>query len=146
MDQIKWCCRQKKGIRIIEPNENVSESYIQKGEESLSVMLVSPSDDWKIITAYYTCYNGLYALIRKAGFESEIHDCTLALMHFFDFTKEEIMFLTNLKVKRINVQYYSKKESMITENMVKSFILRCKEILHKSDFTKIRETIREAIA
>lgn len=141
MNKIKWCRNQKSGIRITTPNENMCESYIQKSEDSLKVMNVSPSEDWKIITAYYACYDCLYALLQKTGIKCEIHDCTLALMKFFEFSKEEIELLSNLKRKRINVQYYNKKENLITENKVKSFILKCKELIHKSDFKEIRKKI-----
>ncbi len=102
-------------------------------------MSVSPSNDWKIISAYYACYYSLYALLQQVGIKSEIHDCTLALMILFSFTDKEIEFLRKLKDKRINVQYFNKKEHLATEQNIKAFVMRCKEFAQKEDFEKIRE-------
>lgn len=143
MNKIKWCKKQVKGIKIVEINENLSKNYLLKSEDALGVMINSPSEDWKIITAYYACYNSLYALFQAVGIKCEIHNCSLELMKFFPFSKEEIDFLEDLKEKRINVQYYNKKENLVTEKEIKKFILRCKEILLKEDLTKIRGEIKK---
>jgi len=38
MEQIEWCLKQKSGIRIIEPNNNIANDYFKKAEDSLDVM------------------------------------------------------------------------------------------------------------
>jgi len=30
MDQIKWCLNQKKGIELVEPNDNLRDAYLIK--------------------------------------------------------------------------------------------------------------------
>ena len=139
MNQIKWCLKQKKGIKIISPNENISQSYFDKANDSLSVMLVSPSNEWKIITAYYSCYNAFYALLQKVGIKSEIHDCTINLMHFL-FVEEDLIkeqFYTELvsaKDLRIETQYYFAEEIDLTKlkedsETARSFVLNIVEVI-----------------
>ena len=38
MDKLEWCCKQKKGIILVDPNENLSKEYIQSSDENLSAM------------------------------------------------------------------------------------------------------------
>ena len=38
MDQIKWCMQKKKGIELVEPNNNLSEAYLIKADEALEVL------------------------------------------------------------------------------------------------------------
>ena len=104
MDQIKWCCEQKKGIRIINPNNNIAEDYAKKSDISLDEMNNVKSGEWKIVAAYYACYDILYSLLQKAGIKCEIHECTIALMEFFGFNKDDIDFMKDLKQRWINAQ------------------------------------------
>ena len=57
---------------------------------------------WKLIIAYYACYNALYALLMKCGIRCEIHDCTLELMELFGFDTSEVDYLK----KRYRKVYY----------------------------------------
>lgn len=38
MEKIKWCKKKRRGIKIIEPNENLASEYIRNAEESLRVL------------------------------------------------------------------------------------------------------------
>jgi len=138
---LKWCLRQKKGIRIIEPNALIASDYLKKSDGSLQMMSTVNAEEWRIVGAYYACYESLYALLMKAGIKSEIHDCSIALMSFFGFDGKDIDFMKKLKQKRIDAQYYLKKVTLSEENTVKDFVLKCKEIIHSSDFNLIRENI-----
>ena len=35
MDKIKWCLKQKNGLELVEPNEELAKAYIKKAEDSL---------------------------------------------------------------------------------------------------------------
>jgi len=144
MDRLKWCCGQKKGISIIEPNKNLSEEYIKKADESLEAMLINKGG-WKIITAYYACYNALYSILMLAGIKSEIHECSIELMNLIDeFSEEDIHFLKRLKEDRIAVQYYLKERKLENENQAKNFVLKCKKIIKYINPDKARNKIKEA--
>ncbi len=138
-DQIKWCLKQAKGIKLIEPNESISEEYLK---ESLSDfdMIEKVNPKWKIVTAYYSCYNSIYALLIKIGIKCEIHDCTIALMGLFGFDKIDIEFLDSLKKERVDVQYYLRPSSLaIDKNKVLNFLNRCKDLIRGMNDDKINE-------
>ncbi|MBU0456852.1 MAG: hypothetical protein ABH824_06460 [Nanoarchaeota archaeon] len=137
-DKISWCLKQKKGIELVEPNENLCQAYFLDADDSLSTM-EDVKKKWKIITGYYACYNALYALLMKTGIKCEIHDCTLELMHFFDFEDEEKTFLKNLKKLRIGVQYYLEPATEINSSKIKSFVTHCKVLNKSLEEDKIKE-------
>jgi uncharacterized protein (UPF0332 family) len=142
MEKIDWCKKQKRGIRKIEPSSNVAKDYFSKADNSLAVMESSPNDEWKVISAYYACYNSIYALLQKAGIKCEIHDCTLALMVKFDFSDTEISFMKELIIARHNAQYYTDKPFLTpNKDKVKDFVLVCKNKAEILDFNKIIEDI-----
>lgn len=81
-EKIVWCLKQKRGIRIIEPNPNLAKAYLQKAISALNTMTAAAKineTDWILTTAYYARYFALYALLTKIGIKSEIHDCSINL-------------------------------------------------------------------
>ncbi len=141
--KIKWCLKQKKGIALIELKPHLSEAYVKEADETLENVF-STTGKWKVITAYYACYNSVYALLMKTGISCEIHDCTIALMKLFGFENSEITFLEKLKEDRIDAQYYLKNIILEDEFPIKKFILKCKMILNELSSEKI-ERIRKQI-
>ena len=56
MATIDWCKRQEKGIKLVEPNENLSKEYFANAEESLRVLRAlkdTGSNMWLATTKYY---------------------------------------------------------------------------------------------
>jgi uncharacterized protein (UPF0332 family) len=143
MNKIRWCCKQKKGMSLIEINENLAKSYIKESEESLEVCS-QIKGKWRTITSYYACYSALYSILMKCGIKSEIHECTIELMKLLGFSDKEKEFLEELKEKRINCQYYLKEENINNLEEIKGFVLRCKEISNQLNSAKIEE-IRKMI-
>jgi uncharacterized protein (UPF0332 family) len=145
-NKLAWCKSKAKGIRMITPNENVARSYLDDASKDMLTMigLSNKSEKWVVVTAYYACYSALYSLCMKAGIKSEIHSCTIELMSMFGFTKEDKIFLTNLKLNREGVQYYRKKPLPVNVNVVKIFIDKCKDTFDELEFDKINN-IREEV-
>lgn len=141
--KIRWCLKQSKGIRLIELKPHLSESYMKEADETLENVF-STKGKWKLITAYYSCYNAFYAILMKCGIKCEIHDCSLELMELFDFDESEIDYLRKLKSNRIQTQYYLKNIFLDDEVKVKKFMLKCKTILNNLNSEKI-ENIRRKI-
>lgn len=138
MVSIGWCKRQARGISLIERKNHLSEAYIREAHDSLKVCL-NVEGKWKVISGYYACYNALYAILMKCGIKCEIHDCSIGIMSFFDFEKEDIDFMNDLKRKRINVQYYLKDVELGEVLNVKKFISKCELVLADLDDNKINE-------
>ncbi len=56
MDKLKWCLKQKNGIVLIDPNDNLAKAYFSKSADSLETMQLAKAKDWKISAAYYSMY------------------------------------------------------------------------------------------
>lgn len=141
MVSIAWCLKQKDGIELIGPSDNLYDSYLKEATETLE-QLLNTKGKWQVIMAYYACYNALYALLQKAGIKCEIHDCTIKLIEIIPgFSKEDMLFLQNLKQQRIQAQYYLKKEALQDAHLIKQFILKAKEIGRSLPVADIRQRI-----
>ena len=141
---LEWCKKQKKGIELVEPNDNLCDAYFQSADNSLLTMNKIVGT-WQVVTAYYACYNSVYVLLMKTGIKCEIHDCTLQLMDIFEFSPEQKIFLKNLKKLRIDVQYYLKTASEINVLEIKSFVIYCKNMIKKltvDEINKLRGLVK----
>lgn len=153
MDKLNWCKKQKTGIRIIDPNDNLCEEYLKKAENALrAVRSLDDNIEWQISSSYYAMYFSLYAILMKAGIKCEIHACTLEIMkmHLQEyFTKDDIILLEKSLSARVDVQYYVDRviDKEIKDRMTNEaslFHLKCKEIIIKLSQKEIK-FIREKI-
>lgn len=121
--KIVWCSRQKKGIRLTAPNENLCDAYLKKANDSLKSMNLNMSArlfDWTVDAAYYARYHAIYALLQKCGIKSEIHDCSITLISFLfgEILGEQLIEeLERAKEQRINLVYYTNR--MISEENIR---------------------------
>ena len=116
-NNLAWCLKQKRGIRIIEPNPNLTKAYMKKAISALNTMTAAlkiNETDWILTTAYYARYFALYALLMKIGIKSEIHDCTINLAKLLSnngiLTDSLVEDIARAKQTRIDTQYYVEKE------------------------------------
>jgi uncharacterized protein (UPF0332 family) len=151
MVSIKWCLSQKDGLRIIEPNENVSKSYICMAEESISVLKnIGESRIWSATTAYYVFYYSLYALMLRIGVKCGIHSCSIGFMkkHLSElYSKIDIEMFEKSFSARIDLQYYSNRpvdDGVIneTKKYCVDFFVKTKDILSKIGEEEINEIRR----
>ena len=152
MKKISWCKKQKTGIRIQEPNDNLSREYYENAEESMRVLRSikeTSSNMWIATTKYYIEYFAVYSILMKIGIKCEIHDCTIALIKFLE--GEEIIengtsqILEKDKELRIDNQYYLKNKPVnIDFEKISNFILLVNGSLEKLNSEKIKE-LREKI-
>ena len=150
MDQIKWCLKQKKGIKLVEPNGNLREAYIIKADEALETMRTSKIKDWQLTTAYYTIYHSLYSLLMKIGVKCEIHSCTIEFAKRFlknYFSAEDFELIDKAFSARIDSQYYVNR-NVPDENykfIIKktpAFLVKCKNtVIEQEDISEIREQL-----
>lgn len=152
MKKISWCKKKEGGIKIQESNDNLSREYYENAEESLKVLrsiTETKSNMWLATTKYYIEYFAVYSVLMKIGIKCEIHDCTIALVKFFE--DEEIIekgtskILEDDKELRIDNQYYLKNRPVnIDFEKLSEFMLLIKGSLGKLDDDKIKE-LREKI-
>ncbi len=148
---VVWCLRQKRGIRIIQPNENLTKAYLRKAISALNTMnaaLEIRETDWITTTAYYARYFALYALLMKLGIKSEIHDCSIALARLL--TEQGILKkglasdISSSKQSRIDIQYYVAREldqASIRKDVenARSFVLELERVIESMTASGIDE-------
>lgn len=158
MVSLKWCCKQKDGIRLIETNDNLAHGYLKMAEDSLGTMDRERKHNLRaaISACYYSMYYSLYAICMKIGIKCEIHSCTLefmkkALTEFY--SEEDMKIIKKAFSLREAAQYYVdriilKKDSDYIMEKAPIFLNKSKDILAKineSDVKKIREEIKGQI-
>lgn len=94
-------------VKIVEPSDEVSESYLEKSEKSLisakTLLKIENFDDAVALT-YFSMYNAALALLYKCGVKSENHTATIIMLkEIFGIDNRDIM---NAKKERIDKQYY----------------------------------------
>jgi len=70
MKKISWCKKKEGGIKIQEPNNNLSQEYYENAEESLKVLrsiIETKSNMWLATTKYYIEYFAVYSVLMKIG-------------------------------------------------------------------------------
>tara|TARA_Y100000310_G_C20660800_1_gene804640 strand:- start:501 stop:1004 length:504 start_codon:yes stop_codon:yes gene_type:complete len=155
---IQWCLKQKRGIRVTKPNQNLSEVYIKKSKSAIHMLdsaIEKGEVDWIVTTAYYARYFAFYALLQLCGIKSEIHECTISLMKsvFVDgniLNKNFYREFQRSKDLRIEMQYYvtrtlDLKKLTKTANTAKVFLLVIKEVIERMD-KKQMKIIRNKLA
>jgi uncharacterized protein (UPF0332 family) len=157
---VSWCWKQKRGIKLEEPNNNLCKAYIEKAKSALNMLdsaIEKDEIDWIATTAYYSRYFVLYALLQKCGIKSEIHNCTISLMHFLfvdDKIIDEQLYAELLLVKdlRVDTQYYvteqiDKEKLKNNSTTARNFVLKMEEVVENltpNQIIKIRQKLTSA--
>lgn len=153
MVTLDWCFRRKRGIKFIEPNENLSKDYLNAAEESLKILkkIKGESNIWLATTKYYCEYQAVYSVLMRIGIKCEIHDCVIQLAEFLE--KQEILkkgtkdLLERDKELRIDNQYYLKNKKIdFSYDEILEFVLEIKNTLNnltEEKIDKIREELRK---
>ena len=146
MNKISWCKNQERGIKMIEPNENLSREYYENAEESLRVLRAisqTKSNMWLATTKYYIEYFAVYSVLMKLGVKYEIHDCTIHLVKLLEIEgvikQGSSKILEQDKELRIDNQYYLKNKPVeINFDKLSEFMLSIKDSLNKLTEEKIK--------
>lgn len=154
-DKIRWCLRQRKGIELVKPNENLASAYLLKAENALASMRANKGNlEWEISSSYYVMYFSLYAILMKVGVKCEIHSCTLEFMRVYlgdYFTVEEMEFLEDSCSTRVEAQYYVAHavDDLTYQRMIEDapdFMIKCKNVVSRigeADVHRIREDLQK---
>lgn len=145
-DKLKWCIKQKKGIKIIAPNDNLSRKYLKESIETLKLIptVAKANKMWAITMIYYARYFAVYSLLMRIGIKSEIHECTIELSKFLEnsgmLPKDTYKKLKEEKQKRIESQYYLEDINLPKDlEELRKFVFTVKETLNKLNDKRIEE-------
>jgi len=141
MVSIEWCLKQKAGIKIVEPSDEIAKGYIALAESSLGTMNREKEHNivFSVSACYYSMYYSLYSLIAKIGVKSEIHSCTIELMRFFDYPDKDNELIRKAFAVRNVMQYYVDK--VIDNEEIEFIISKADEFVAKSK--EVLETLNE---
>jgi len=121
-ENLIWCFKQKRGIRVTEPNLNLTKAYLKKATSALNTMTATiqiNETEWTATAAYYARYFALYALLMKFGVKSEIHDCTINIAQLLAnhniLSQKLVDEIEEAKQTRIDAQYYVANETTKTQ-------------------------------
>jgi len=108
-------------IGIVEPSEEIRQSYTEKSESNLlsaKILLENDKLEESVSLAYYSMYHSLTSLLFKTGIKSENHSASIILLkEIFGIDNSGILFA---KRERVDKQYYV--NFRITKEQVKDVI------------------------
>jgi len=147
MSRLDWCKKQSKGIKLIDPSDNLSKEYFASAEETLKVlhsMKNTGSRMWLATTKYYFKYLAIYSVFMKLGIKCEIHECSIDLVSFLEqngiFRDGTYNNLFKDKDLRIDNQYYLKNKPVIIDfEELSDFLINIHSIIDSLDKKKIDE-------
>ena len=108
-------------LKIVEPSEDIKESYIRKSKSSLKsakILLENDQVEDAIPMVYYSMYNMLTALLYKIGIKCENHSASIIILkELFEIDNSGISFA---KKERVDKQYYIdfKSSKQDVENII----------------------------
>lgn len=108
--KLKWCFKIKDGLRMAEPNERLSKSYLEQAKSSLLRAEKDLNDGdllWATVAIYYAEYYALYSFLQKIGIKCENHSCSITAVSLL-LGEERTKVINEHKNRRIDAQYYMK--------------------------------------
>ncbi|MGI0074864.1 MAG: HEPN domain-containing protein [Nitrosotalea sp.] len=145
---LKWCAKQKNGIKLIKESENLQKAYLNKSKIAVQSMKVNAKaglDEWTISTSYYAKYFAVYALLSRIGIKCEIHTCTISLFSYLfsnDISPQLMQDLRQAKDDRVDAQYYTTAVTINSSKILadtKNFVIRVEEIIDRLNSQKISD-------
>jgi uncharacterized protein (UPF0332 family) len=153
MVSLRWCYKQKDGIKLTETNDNLTQGYLKMAENSLGTMNRERKYNlmFAISACYYSMYYSLYAICMKIGIKCEIHSCTIEFMKrvlIKFYSKEDLKIIKKAFDARNIAQYYvdkivSKEDSDYIMEKAPLFFNKSKEILAKINEKDVKEIRRK---
>jgi uncharacterized protein (UPF0332 family) len=110
---------EERGLRVVKPNDYLSEAHIRKADHNLIVMTDLSRlghEDWVVISAYYAMYQSAIALLARIGMESKDHATTVAVLEYFfgkEITRELIQKFNELKEMKEKIENIKINEKYI---------------------------------
>jgi uncharacterized protein (UPF0332 family) len=143
--KIKWCFKLKDGLRIVEPNERLSKSYLEQAKSSL-LRAQKDFDEkdllWSTVAIYYSEYYALYSFLQRIGVKCENHACSILAVGLL-LGEEKTKTINEHKDKRIDAQYYMRVDQepkvRIMLQEAKRFVSEFDEIVSRLSESEIKE-------
>ena len=138
--KLRWCFRLKDGLKIVEPNERLSKSYLEQAKSSLLRAEKDLNDKdllWATVAIYYAEYYAIYSFLQGIGVKCENHACSILAVTLL-LGEEKTKTINQHKDKRIDAQYYMKVDQEIK---IRTMLQEAK--IFVSDFDEIVSNLIE---
>ena len=121
--------KQEGKIGLIEPSNNISQSYLKKASDCLKaakLLLSAALYENSVSESYYSMYNCLLACLFRCGIKCENHTASIMLVSKIFGETDLMKRLEEAKKERIDKQYYVTGEDnapitrQIAEDMIKT--------------------------
>lgn len=142
---LAWCFAIKDGLRIMEPSELLSKTYLEQAKASLLRAHKNAEKEdflWATVVLYYAEYYALYAFLQRLGVKCENHTCSILAATLL-LQEEKTKTILEHKEKRIDAQYYLKTEQgekvrkMLDER--KAFVAMFDELILKLTSNEVND-------
>ncbi|HLD57210.1 MAG TPA: HEPN domain-containing protein [archaeon] len=141
-NKLSWCFRLKDGLKIVDPNERLSKSYLEQAKSSL-LRAEKDLDDkdflWATVAIYYAEYYALYSFLQRIGVKCENHACSILATTLL-LGEDKTKTINQHKGKRIDAQYYMKVDQ---ENKIREMLQEAKIFVSMFDETVSKLTENE---
>lgn len=130
--KLSWCFKLKDGLKIVEPNEILSKSYLEQAKSSLLRAEKDLNDKdflWATVAIYYSEYYALYSFLQRIGIKCENHTCSILTVTLL-LSEEKIKTINSHKDKRLDAQYYMKVDQ---EDKIKEMLKDAKLFVSQFD-------------
>jgi uncharacterized protein (UPF0332 family) len=138
--KLSWCFKIKDGLKIVEPNERLSKSYLEQAKSSL-LRAEKDLDDkdylWCTVAIYYAEYYALYSFLQRIGIKCENHACSILIVSLL-LGDNRTKTINEHKEKRIDAQYYMKVDQ---EDKIRKMLNDAK--IFVSDFDNLASNLSE---
>lgn len=122
-------------LELVEPNEEVSGSYLQKSDNCLSsakLLLDNNLYENSVSMSYYAMYNSLIALLFRTGIKSENHAGSILLLKLLFGKQELFKLIADAKEERIDKQYYvTTEKDELTKGSTQELLLNTESFVVK---------------
>jgi len=140
--KLSWCFRLKDGLKIVEPNDRLSKSYLEQAKSSLLRAEKDLNDKdflWATVAIYYAEYYALYSFLQKIRIKCENHACSILATTIL-LGDDKTKTINQHKDKRIDAQYYMKVDQ---ETKIRAMIQEAKIFVSNFDETNSKLTESE---
>ena len=140
--KLSWCFRLKDGLKIVEPNDRLSKSYLEQAKSSLLRAEKDLNDKdflWATVAIYYAEYYALYSFLQKIGIKCENHACSILATTIL-LGDDKTKTINQHKDKRIDAKYYMKVDQ---ETKIRAMIQEAKIFVSNFDETNSKLTESE---
>ena len=145
-NKLRWCLKNEKRMKKINPNSKLSREHIEKAKHNLRAAdfnIKGGFSDWAVSQLYYAMYHSLLAVLFIKGFESKNHECTINAIEYLiekreiTLKKEDVAFIrtaeqmTKKDAKSLREEFQYGTKTDVNQKLLDELIQKSKAIVEE---------------